>query len=160
MKIKNMKLYLAGLMLGTTMYTLSPLATMSVFAEEVTAEDPKLNAADDTVIDNTVENDDSFGDFIPEDTPTEAERKGITPEPTPEVTPEPKHEEPTHEEPKEEVYEVPAVVYVPKEAPVVYEAPKTGEDYSKMIASLAALGSLGLGTYAIISENKTKGKRK
>ncbi len=181
--IKNLKLFGASLGLAASLAAVAP---MSVYAEEeeilfeetqdehteteISNENPdntkkeeatpEENRGEQVTIDADNWNKDEHpneGNEIPDYVQTEAERKGITPPPTP--TP----EEPTKpEEPKkpEEKPEIPETkIEVTEKVVVTPQIPKTGDSRKVVLATIAGIliaASCGLGysIYQNLQDNK------
>lgn len=181
--IKNLKLFGASLGLAASLAAVAP---MSVYAEEeeilfeetqdehteteISNENPdntkkeeatpEENRGEQVTIDADNWNKDEHpneGNVIPDYVQTEAERKGITPPPTP--TP----EEPTKpEEPKkpEEKPEIPETkIEVTEKVVVTPQIPKTGDSRKVVLATIAGIliaASCGLGysIYQNLQDNK------
>ena len=181
--IKNLKLFGASLGLAASLAAVAP---MSIYAEEeeilfeetqdehteteISNENPdntkkeeatpEENRGEQVTIDADNWNKDEHpneGNVIPDYVQTEAERKGITPPPTP--TP----EEPTKpEEPKkpEEKPEIPETkIEVTEKVVVTPQIPKTGDSRKVVLATIAGIliaASCGLGysIYQNLQDNK------
>lgn len=175
--IKNLKLFGASLGLAASLAAVAP---MSVYAEEeeilfeetqdehteteISNENPdntkkeeatpEENRGKQVTIDADNWNKDEHpneGNVIPDYVQTEAERKGITPPPTP--TP----EEPTKPEEKTEIPET--KIEVTEKVVVTPQIPKTGDSRKVVLATIAGIliaASCGLGysIYQNLQDNK------
>lgn len=175
--IKNLKLFGASLGLAASLAAVAP---MSVYAEEeeilfeetqdehteteISNENPdntkkeeatpEDNRGEQVTIDADNWNKDEHpneGNEIPDYVQTEAERKGITPPPTP--TP----EEPTKPEEKTEIPET--KIEVTEKVVVTPQIPKTGDSRKVVLATIAGIliaASCGLGysIYQNLQDNK------
>lgn len=175
--IKNLKLFGASLGLAASLAAVAP---MSVYAEEeeilfeetqdehteteISNENPdntkkeeatpEENRGEQVTIDADNWNKDEHpneGNVIPDYVQTEAERKGITPPPTP--TP----EEPTKPEEKTEIPET--KIEVTEKVVVTPQIPKTGDSRKVVLATIAGIliaASCGLGysIYQNLQDNK------
>lgn len=175
--IKNLKLFGASLGLAASLAAVAP---MSVYAEEeeilfeetqdehteteISNENPdntkkeeatpEENRGEQVTIDADNWNKDEHpneGNEIPDYVQTEAERKGITPPPTP--TP----EEPTKPEEKPEIPET--KIEVTEKVVVTPQIPKTGDSRKVVLATIAGIliaASCGLGysIYQNLQDNK------
>lgn len=175
--IKNLKLFGASLGLAASLAAVAP---MSVYAEEeeilfeetkdehteteISNENPdntkkeeatpEENRGEQVTIDADNWNKDEHpneGNEIPDYVQTEAERKGITPPPTP--TP----EEPTKPEEKTEIPET--KIEVTEKVVVTPQIPKTGDSRKVVLATIAGIliaASCGLGysIYQNLQDNK------
>lgn len=175
--IKNLKLFGASLGLAASLAAVAP---MSVYAEEeeilfeetqdehteteISNENPdntkkeeatpEENRGEQVTIDADNWNKDEHpneGNVIPDYVQTEAERKGITPPPTP--TP----EEPTTPEEKTEIPET--KIEVTEKVVVTPQIPKTGDSRKVVLATIAGIliaASCGLGysIYQNLQDNK------
>lgn len=175
--IKNLKLFGASLGLAASLAAVAP---MSVYAEEeeilfeetqdehteteISNENPdntkkeeatpEENRGEQVTIDADNWNKDEHpneGNVIPDYVQTEAERKGITPPPTP--TP----EEPTKPEEKPEIPET--KIEVTEKVVVTPQIPKTGDSRKVVLATIAGIliaASCGLGysIYQNLQDNK------
>ena len=177
--IKNLKLFGASLGLAASLAAVAP---MSVYAEEeeilfeetqdehteteISNENPdntkkeeatpEENRGEQVTIDADNWNKDEHpneGNEIPDYVQTEAERKGITPPPTPTPTP----EEPTIPEEKTEIPET--KIEVIEKVVVTPQIPKTGDSRKVVLATIAGIliaASCGLGysIYQNLQDNK------
>lgn len=181
--IKNLKLFGASLGLAASLAAVAP---MSVYAEEeeilfeetqdehteteISNENPdntkkeetteEENKGNQTTLDESNWNPDEHpneGNKIPDYVQTEAERKGITPPPTPTPEEPTKPEEPTTPEEKTEIPETKPEVT--EKVVVTPQIPKTGDSRKVVLATIAGIliaASCGLGysIYQNLQDNK------
>ena len=181
--IKNLKLFGASLGLAASLAAVAP---MSVYAdeEEILFEEtqdehteteisnenpdntkkeestPEENRGEQVTIDADNWNKDEHpneGNVIPDYVQTEAERKGITPPPTPTPEEPSKPEEPTKPEEKTEIPET--KIEVTEKVVVTPQIPKTGDSRKVVLATIAGIliaASCGLGysIYQNLQDNK------
>lgn len=181
--IKNLKLFGASLGLAASLAAVAP---MSVYAEEeeilfeetqdehteteISNENPdntkkeeatpEENRGEQVTIDADNWNKDEHpneGNVIPDYVQTEAERKGITPPPTPTPEEPTKPEEPTTPEEKTEIPET--KIEVTEKVVVTPQIPKTGDSRKVVLATIAGIliaASCGLGysIYQNLQDNK------